>query len=368
MKLQIDPLNEDEESSGSEEVETSKDQETSLDESQASRQPKKKRVTFDDPESPVDELQASQQSDRKGLKCDVKEHEAKFNAMKGERKLKVVTAKEEEEEVREYAMESFKYFDRDGDLEKRTMEIFSSHIVQALQSVIKEYPGVNFQGPHLSVSGFVEMIFHYRNELQAYIAQQEDDVALLHIGLAIRFMERELRGCLKRYRAVVENATTTPTIEYNDIWMVFRPGSLVFTGKKERRRIMKLVSTKQEKLGIFGIGKPRWHIKCKYVTHDGDEFGYREDTIYITPYEGSKEICKLTIYPLDYHESKEELCAELVERGRLFSELSGIHYKSYYGIVSAVAHEKVLDNCSYVHYYPLEAMMVSFKRQFDSSH
>jgi len=46
---------------------------------------------------------------------------------------------------------------------------------------------------------------------------------------------------------------------------------------------------------------------------------------------GVRKITSLAVYPLDYHATKEKIVEELVQRGRKYIDLIGVHYRSYKG-------------------------------------
>jgi hypothetical protein len=49
-------------------------------------------------------------------------------------------------------------------------------------------------------------------------------------------------------------------------------------------------------------------------------------------FRGARKITSLSCYPLEYHKNEAELRNELVERGKKFVGLSGVHYKSHQGM------------------------------------
>ncbi|KAL3425244.1 AAA family ATPase [Phlyctema vagabunda] len=332
MKLEIEPLVEDDSTSESEETNESS--------------------TIEEPSSIT-----------KLFKCEVREYEARFN-LKGEKVEKLVDAKTEADDNADkgYVMSSHKTFGMQGSLIVWTIEIYSPHIQKALRQVIQVYPSVSFEGDIIILNDETHCIFHYRRELEQYRDSIDDRAAKLHIHLLLRFMERELRSAIRVYTSHVETATSNPSIEFQYLWMVFRPGELIIHGRDETEQIMVLVNTQ-----LTGNDcNKAWSITGKVITHDGTSFGYTEQTVKISTFAGSRLISKLPVYPLNYHQDQESLRAKHKIRGEKFCSLRGSHHKFYQGVALALGHELDRDQWGQVDKYPVETKMVNSRVIIDS--
>ncbi len=49
-------------------------------------------------------------------------------------------------------------------------------------------------------------------------------------------------------------------------------------------------------------------------------------------FRGARKITSLNCYPLTYHKNEDQLRHDLIERGKKFVTLSGVHYKSHQGM------------------------------------
>ena len=299
-----------------------------------------------------------------GQDCEVKEYEARYN-LKMERITKAVERKkeadEDEKESRKYAMRSYKYYAPNGELQSEEVEIHSPHIIKALQDTIKDYPGLTLSAEVLMISGNPRCIFHYRKEIAKYRDELNDGIAKLHVTLALDFMQREFRGSIKKYEILVERALShpsiKPSIEFKDVWMVFKPGDLILAGTHEKLQLLKL-----DEVAYYGGTCPKWRIWGWYFTHDGQAFGYCQKSFDIASYEGSKPIEKLPILPLVYHPEAEDFRTQLLDRGKKFCSLKGAHHRSYHGIASALGDERDRNQYGAVDSYPLETTMVGAQK------
>lgn len=169
-------------------------------------------------------------------KCAVKAYEARYD-VKGERELVALDAakaeKEDadsEDEKRQYALCSYKWYTRGGELESASVEIMSPHIIVALQKVINEYPDEHFWSESVTIDSPYKPVFHYRDELAAYITNSEDEETKKHVQLLLTFCEKENRRALNEYESNVKNAIEKPSIRWKNLWMIYKPGELIFTG------------------------------------------------------------------------------------------------------------------------------------------
>jgi hypothetical protein len=74
-----------------------------------------------------------------------------------------------------------------------------------------------------------------------------------------------------------------------------------------------------------------FELKLSWVTWNGDKFCYGSIELELENFQGTKEISKLSAYPLEYHSSPDDLKNRLISRGKRFVELKGIHHKAYIG-------------------------------------
>lgn len=120
-------------------------------------------------------------------------------------------------------------------------------------------------------------------------------------------------------------------ITYELLWALFLPNSLLFTvdpGSGEDRLIKLDWAEHRE---THDRGK-FFQLDCHYVDFDGKIFGEANCTLEIPEFRGVRKIDQLGVYPIQYHNKEESLKKRLVERGRKFCELKGMHYRMYKGI------------------------------------
>lgn len=310
---------------------------------------------------------------KNNMKLEVKEYQSTINS-DGEEVVKDIESKAGEseevvEEKSEYPMTFTKQYSQ-SKLFKVELQVFSPHIQEALRTVVKSYPEVSFNGSVYLMSSKTSQLamaclFHHRKELEAYSKTLEDLTAKLHITLALNFMEKHFRHLNKRYDLLVES-TSPPSIEFDHIWAIFRPGDLLYVeGEPWQERIVQLISVSyNESTEMFFPSPPKWTIRVKTFGFDGDSFGYRHLKYSIKEFGGIREINKLPIYPLKYHKSKDELRKRMLTRGTTYCSLAGVHHRAYDGVARAVDHERVNGMWGITDEYPEIDMRVRLNHNF----
>lgn len=172
---------------------------------------------------------------------------------------------------------------------------------------------------------------------------------------------------IRRLRRSVQEGTIRD-IMFEDLWHLFEPGQLVYTGRGNsvgaRRAYRVLYVTRgrsmlnskgraghdddQLKDRIFeysseeaGQTMPRvlgtsnsmtpLLIDCCYTDYDGEYYGPKSVRFVFLEYTGRKDISALDIFPAHFDENAEATRAELLARGRKFVGCAGVSHKRYSG-------------------------------------
>ncbi|KAI0007268.1 P-loop containing nucleoside triphosphate hydrolase protein [Xylariaceae sp. FL0662B] len=280
---------------------------------------------------------------KKEMKCQVKEYEARYE-LDGKRTVKelVPNTDADLQDEGKFALRLYKYYMRDGKTEKVQLEIQSPYIRDALRTVIQKYPDQNFTG-NITLTGNAEhsalaCLFHYRKELREYGETLENGTAKQHVFLVVDFVEKEFRRDIRRFEANIE--ATTPCAEFKDLWMLFKPGDLVYGGQGPDQFIHKIAGVA---FNPGGIGMcPHWIISAKAFVHNGSTFGYTNRQLQIKAFEGYQEVLDLPLFPFQFHPDQSSVQQKLVRRGQKYCSLIGIQYHAYSGAAIAVDRQRTV--------------------------
>jgi hypothetical protein len=278
-----------------------------------------------------------------GPVCELKKFDSRYNS-EGNRILLQVGARDEddsddEERAHDAALVLTRYFDKKRELNYTELEVRSPHIKKGLQRTIAEYPGIYFQSRFIVIRDQPKCIFHYRKELDAYIRTLQDPVAVRHLVFALRYMQHALRPQIATFRNLIESRSPEPSLDYQNLWMVFRPGDLVYHRGHDG---VDLVSRLKSMDMPCTCRNPHcedhyWLLTTTSVSFDGSNFGYVTGELHIHPYDGCMRLEQLFAFPFEYHSRKQEIAQTLEKRGERFISFRGSHHLQYDGTVATLS-------------------------------
>lgn len=238
----------------------------------------------------------------------------------------------------EAALVLLRYFNpqqKSGDPPDLKLAIKSPHIKRAFRDIVKQYPGVNINSKNdILLVGKPFCLFHYREEFKKYAMEPVNERKGEHILFCLKYMEKALQSELESFNSMIEN-TFAPGLEHEHLWMVFRPGDLLFQLVKDAEVVVRLVEMK--------FCADAWQLDVVSIMSDGKVFGHVEDREWILKYDGFKSFTDLPIFPLKYHSSQNRIRKDLIERGKKYVSLFGIHHRLYEGLATSFSNGEEAD-------------------------
>ncbi|KAF9767432.1 hypothetical protein IL306_000019 [Fusarium sp. DS 682] len=256
-----------------------------------------------------------------GAVCETKRFDSFYNAS-GDRVILPAGKKYISKTARanESALTVTNYWDKQQDLERTVLEIKSPFMKEALKKVVPEYATFNIAVKNISITGEPRCLFHYREELMAYgrtMWESQNLEAGTHIQHLISYMWEALAVEIVSFTAFEWLADFEPSLEFKYLWMIFKPGDIVYIRNPEPRAFRFKQMTK--------CGN-HWELSGVDIDYDGNNFGYSSASLRIESYEGLKPLKELRATPLDRLSEQEKRSERerLIARGRKFV---GIHGK-----------------------------------------
>ena len=294
-----------------------------------------------------------------GLKCELKTFESRYN-WKGEKVILSVGSRKNLDAPNHVAPDSAlvltRFYNKEKEVDYTELEIRSPHLKKAFKEVVPEYKNFNVQTKSIILRDGVRYFFYYRTELQEYGRNLEDHTAIEHLMFALNYMYRTLESELDTYENFVEVPFSLPSIDFVNLWMVFRPGDYYYTKVNEIERVTKIRHISQSK-SFFG--EFNWTIDGEIISYDGRHFGYASSPMTIQPYDGYRPLINLIAKPLNYHPDKNSIIERMVQRGKKYTSLHGIHHREYDGTAEALGANRRVTIDGEEDEFPLQAMTVS---------
>ena len=147
-----------------------------------------------------------------------------------------------------------------------------------------------------------------------------------HLSLLIEYLTDRYATKIKRLNALLDHGE----ISFNLLWLLFQPNMLVCTicSGSDQPRCLRFSHGQTQ---LSPQNETTFNLNCQYLDFDGKVFGEVTTTLSIAEFQGVKKINTLDVFPLQYHEQKEEVKSTLCARGRRFISLRGMHHVNYKG-------------------------------------
>jgi len=276
-----------------------------------------------------------------GLSCQLNSFDSLFDR-KGERRL-LETGSSTTLHVDRYAhsfrsaliLTKFWKYDRSPDYSE--LEIRSPHMKAAIKAVVPDYNTHDIIARHIVLRDEPRCLFHFRAELQAYGAVAENHQAAEHIFFMLQYAQNALMFPMLSFFTFMEDPTMVPSLDFLNLWMVFRPGDLVYIKSSSKKhaghgRVYRFNKMERCKCEEAFCPRSKWSLTLEGIEYDGTSFGYKNVHATIDPYDGNRQIRDLIAFPLKYHPDENNLRQQLHARGAKLIQLHGHHYRQYSGL------------------------------------
>ena len=223
-----------------------------------------------------------------------------------------------------------RHFDRKGRYLYTKLGVQSRHIIKALRQVIGTYHGVDFTTKPVEIREPPRCLFHYRDELRQHAEASEDLELKSHMQLCLEYIEKTLHQEIKIFKGFMSSVPLSPELEHGYLWMIFKPGCLVYEkvdGTERLTRLRSICATQEDDSYEVKL----WELSTELIGCRGTDIGVVEHHIRVEKYDGCRALCELAAVPLQFHPEKERIRRDLLERGRKFLLHCGIHYRFYDG-------------------------------------
>ena len=188
---------------------------------------------------------------------------------------------------------------------------------------------------------FVEL-FHNRRDLHDAAKSEHlegfTNLDLLqvrrHIRFILDFINFEFRDISHKLDDL-ESDRPLNTITYPEIWMLYKPGTVVYNLKdgeyeafvvEEIRGLQKRRNPRNR-----SHSHTRLYVTCFSIDYDGEIFGRVWSQHCLSPFRGSKQISSLDLVPEKFLPDIAKIKTSLLNRGKAFWDLQGQRYCEYTG-------------------------------------
>ena len=198
------------------------------------------------------------------------------------------------------------------------MLVQSPLIRDALSRILARYPGLHVDSNKATLfEAPFQPLFHHWTDIQQAAKDETRTDTRNHLKVLIKALE----PTFSNVQESVDDCRNFGKIEFERLWAILKPGSLLYTTKDGQDSIVRLQNVYKR--------KDRYDLSYEYVDWKGDEFGFLNDTTSIYKYKGTISTTDLQFTPLDLQPEKLALKEKMISRGRVFEKLQGYHFKAY---------------------------------------
>ncbi|RDW80487.1 hypothetical protein BP5796_05185 [Coleophoma crateriformis] len=267
-------------------------------------------------------------------------------------KLTDTNEDDESSEYDQYLFNVRRTFDWEGKYKATLVDIKSKLLKEALNDVMDGVKGVSLVEETPKVDP--NLMFLYLEDLRALHkelknkkvtvkkgkkkAKKRNETKRKHIKVLLKYLDKDYASTKKTLYPMLESGLIT----FDLLWALYKPNTLAYTttyGSVEEPRAFRIELAEKE----FSFMKGEWYnIEGKYLEYDGKSWGMGTMDCDVPAFKGARKITSLNCYPLKYHKNEAKLRLELIERGKKFVSLQGVHYKSHEGMAYTKKRKQII--------------------------
>ncbi|KAF2174657.1 P-loop containing nucleoside triphosphate hydrolase protein [Zopfia rhizophila CBS 207.26] len=173
------------------------------------------------------------------------------------------------------------------------------------------------------------VLYHFLPNLESYQSHGDDGKdarKLKHLGLLIDYMNATYKSTTERLLSLLKRGEIT----YDLLWALFKPNSDVYSicPGTQAGRCLKYIHGEEI---VDPTGSAYFRVEGRFFDFDGERIGEAIGRTKIEKFRGTVQINVLATYPLRFHPDPDRTRNDLIQHGRTFLSLRGIHYKEYDG-------------------------------------
>lgn len=208
------------------------------------------------------------------------------------------------------------------------IDIVNPALWELLKEHLSWYPYHIFRGSPVTLNSPFEPLVHEWDALKKAAEQTpKDDTnkqAREDLDLLLKTISGGSSGDAKLDRYFKQRDVTREqkTVQFDNLWTIFPPGTLVYGRPFQNEPQLFLVEDCRTPWpDTDGRQQAAWRLTCWTYDWNGDLFQRTPFTLTFEPYEGHRPITSLPFYPFEYHSDISGITATLVERGKKFRML-----------------------------------------------
>jgi hypothetical protein len=224
----------------------------------------------------------------------------------------------------------------------------SEYILKACKDVIRSWPGISWNSDPLELDPEIFITFYseflkYAADLEAKKRRSEQENNML---ASVNILNSTIAADYRVTLATIERLTAHGEIAFDLLYAILVPRSLMvtrcaITGLPRLFELTSWVRAAIEGKPVYQLTLQSVDLVDRPLTHSV-VVGRVQTIVYIRPSCGTVKINTMDAYPLKFHADPEGLKETLMQRGKKWVSLIGVHHKQFDGLAAIKAGDKLL--------------------------
>ena len=188
----------------------------------------------------------------------------------------------------------------------------------------------------IQTSPFDSLVIHW-DKLQ-HVAEHDQ---CIEVSNHVKLLMNTVQPTLEEPLQIIKMISQHRAVSFDFLWTIFKPGVNVYLDFDASSfgldRLARVTDCRYTEATVF-------EVFSESIVWSTNGFTLSPVSSIIKRYEGTCDIISLVTFPLQFHPEQVNIKENMLERGRCYEKLGGLHFKSYTGEV--VHGDIVLENVS----------------------
>ncbi|KAI2620662.1 P-loop containing nucleoside triphosphate hydrolase protein [Hypomontagnella submonticulosa] len=210
------------------------------------------------------------------------------------------------------------------------IDIVNPHLWDLLKEHLGDYPYHLFRASPVTLQSPYEAIVFGWDVLEKAANQdgkdEEDKRAREDLKVLLSILSSGLSGDAKlfKYFKIRDVCLREKTIQFNDLWTLFPPGTMVYGKPFQNEDQVFFVRDNVRPWPEHSDSPPKlspWELECWTYDWKGEKFQRTGFTLVFEHFVGQRPITALPYYPFEEHPNRDSVRDALIKRGKIFRKL-----------------------------------------------
>lgn len=221
---------------------------------------------------------------------------------------------------------------RRNDPGRGRLHVNTKPLRQLLKDVIGNHHTDTIDVDDVQIAEPYRCLFHYLDKIEEVgtkrFTDDDDTESLEHLHVLLNWLKKHFSLSIAARKRCIKSPNSA--IEYDHVWTLFPPGTVVYFKTYGQDRAAKVVRARSDD-GKQNMRGPGLDIYLGYTDFDGKRIGTHNFSIFIPKYQGFQVLTELNCMPLNLHPEYKQKYSSLLKRGRTFEKYVSREYVHYDG-------------------------------------